>query len=161
MSRSVPAGTILQFCITLLLLSAANRPLHAQSAPANPLGLSIHHATASVANLEKESLWYQHIFGFQRGPRLGSGGFLSYQMTMPGTRIDLVWQKGSARHGIANDAAEQGWLHIVFNTKDVAQTYLYLKQKGTDVKAYRDKDGKIQHLALHDPEGNEIGIAGD
>lgn len=73
-------------------------------------------------------------------------------------RIDLVWQEGSARHQQAKGPFEQGWLHMVFNTPDLAAAYKYLVARGTDVKIDRNAQGQVVHLTLHDPEGNEIGL---
>jgi hypothetical protein len=93
----------------------------AQSSGLNPLHLSTNHVTASVANLEQEAAWYERVLGFHRSALLlgGRKDFGLYQMTMPGNRIDLVWQMGSARHQQAKGRMEQGWLHVVFNTPDL------------------------------------------
>src|ERR1700712_4303073 len=89
----------------------------AQSSKSNPLHLSANHVTASVANLEQEAAWYERVLGFHRSALLGGRkDFGLYQMTMPGNRIDLVWEVGSARHQQAKGRMEQGWLHVVFNT---------------------------------------------
>jgi len=116
--------------------------------------------TASVADLEKEAAWYERVLGFKRSQRLSDrDDFAMYQMTMPGYRLDLVWQKGSSRQHRAQGAFKQGWLHIVFQTPNLVAAYKYLQTQGTDVKPNRGTDGGITHLSLHDPEGNEIGIA--
>ena len=91
---------------------------------------------------------------------MGDHDFEMYQMTMPGYRIDLVWQKGSTRQSEAKGALNQGWLHVVFKTPDLDSAYKYLVAKGTDVTAKRGAHSQIVHLTVHDPEGNEIGIAG-
>lgn len=131
----------------------------AQSSKSNPLHLSTNHVTASVANLDQEAAWYERVLGFHRSALLGGRkDFGLYQMTMPGNRIDLVWQMGSARHQLAKGRMEQGWLHVVFNTPDLKSAYEYLVAQGTDVVIERDAQQKIVHLTLHDPEGNEIGL---
>ena len=79
-------------------------------------------------------------------------------MTMPGNRIDLVWEQGSSRHRQSEGRLEQGWLHVVFNTPDLNVAYQYLVAQETDVKIDRDEQQRIVHLTLHDPEGNEIGL---
>lgn len=147
-------------CLAALASLLAAGSLQAQKAPANPLGLSFHHATVSVADIEKESRWYERVFGFQRGPLISSGNFKSYQMTMPSVRIDLIWQKGSTRPP-TRPVLDQGWRHIVFNVKNFDSTLQYLQKVDTDVKIFRDRSGKIEHLEVYDPEGNEIGIAND
>lgn len=131
----------------------------AQSSKLNPLNLSTNHVTASVANPEREADWYERVLGFHRSKLLGGRrDFGLYQMTMPGNRIDLVWQMGSSRHQQAMGPLEQGWLHVVFNTPDLNAAYQYLVAQGTDVKIERDEQQRIVHLTLHDPEGNEIGL---
>ena len=132
------------------------------SGTTNPLHLSTNHVTASVANLEQEAAWYERVLGFQRSPLLGGRkDFGLYKMTMPGNRIDLVWQKGSARHLQAKGRLEQGWLHVVFNTPDLDSAYKYLVAQGTDVQMEKDEQGRVVHLTLHDPEGNEIGLVNE
>jgi catechol 2,3-dioxygenase-like lactoylglutathione lyase family enzyme len=146
----------------LALLAVAFTALEnafAQSSTLNPLHLSTNHVTASVANLEQEAAWYERVLGFHRSALLGGRkDFGLYQMTMPGNRIDLVWQMGSVRHQLAKGRMEQGWLHVVFNTPDLKSAYEYLVVQGTDVVIERDAQQKIVHLTLHDPEGNEIGL---
>jgi len=131
----------------------------AQSNKVNPLHLSTNHFTASVADLERETDWYERVLGFRRSKLLGGRkDFGLYQMTMPGNRIDLVWEQGSSRHRQSEGRLEQGWLHVVFNTPDLNVAYQYLVAQGTDVKIDRDEQQRIVHLTLHDPEGNEIGL---
>ena len=131
----------------------------AQSNKVNPLHLSTNHVTASVADLEREAEWYERVLGFRRSKLLGGRkDFGLYQMTMPGNRIDLVWEQGSSRHRQAEGRLEQGWLHFVFNTPDLTAAYQYLVAQETDVKIDRDEQQRIVHLTLHDPEGNEIGL---
>jgi catechol 2,3-dioxygenase-like lactoylglutathione lyase family enzyme len=148
-------------CVLSLLVAVftAGKPSIAQSSNSNPLKLSPHHATASVADLAKEADWYEHVLGFQRSKLLGEGtGFQMYQMSMPGYRIDLVQQKGSSRHHEAQAAFEQGWLHVVFKTPDIDAAYKHLVAQATDVKAFRDEHAAITRLTFHDPEGNELEI---
>jgi catechol 2,3-dioxygenase-like lactoylglutathione lyase family enzyme len=96
----------------------------AQSNKVNPLHLSTNHVTASVADLEREAEWYERVLGFRRSKLLGGRkDFGLYQMTMPGNRIDLVWEQGSSRHRQAEGRLEQGWLHVVFNTPDLNEAY--------------------------------------
>jgi catechol 2,3-dioxygenase-like lactoylglutathione lyase family enzyme len=134
----------------------------AQSSKLNPLKLSPNHVTASVSNLEQEAAWYERVLGFHRSELLGGRkDFGLYKMTMPGNRIDLVWQKGSARHQQAEGRLEQGWLHVVFNTPDLNAAFQFLVTQGTDVAIERDAQQKVVHLTLHDPEGNEIGLVNE
>jgi hypothetical protein len=43
----------------------------AQSTKSNLLNLSPNHVTASVANLEREADWHEHVLGFHRSKLLG------------------------------------------------------------------------------------------
>lgn len=146
--------------LTLLVLAfTAGEPSIAQSSNLNPLQLSPHHVTASVADLGKEASWYERVLGFQRSKLLGEGtDFQMYQMTMPGYRIDLVLQKGSSRQHGAQGAFAQGWLHVVFKTPDIDAAYKHLVAQATDVKAFRDEHSAITRVTFHDPEGNELEI---
>ena len=131
----------------------------AQSSQSNPLKLSPHHATASVADLAKEAAWYERVLGFQRSKLLGDNAdFQMYQMTMQGYRIDLVQQKGSSRQHKAQAAFAQGWLHVVFKTPDIDAAYKSLVAQATDVKAFRNEHSAITRVTFHDPEGNELEI---
>lgn len=126
----------------------------------NPLHLAPDHATASVADLDKESEWYEHVLGFQELSRGGQADFQVRHLGIPGYRIDLVWQKGSARpHGAG--ASVQGWFHVVFKTDAVEADYKRLVALGTDAKADRDAQSNISRLVFHDPEGNEVEIVPD
>jgi predicted enzyme related to lactoylglutathione lyase len=50
----------------------------------------------------------------------------------------------------------QGWLHVVFHTPMIEEALKRLQAAGIDVKAFKDDDGHLQRLILHDPEGNEL-----
>lgn len=140
---------------------AVAAPAVAQSGKSNPLKLSPHHATASVADLGKEADWYERVLGFQRNIPPGggvAGNLQMYQMTIPGYRIDLIQQKGSTRQHEASGASEQGWLHVVFKSPDIDAAYKYLVEQATDVKATKDEHSVLTRLTFHDPEGNELEI---
>jgi catechol 2,3-dioxygenase-like lactoylglutathione lyase family enzyme len=134
--------------------------LHAQDADANPLQLSIDHATIVVADLDKESHWYQHVLGFREDRRAdrGPGRVVAY-LTIPGYRLDLVQQQGSGSHAKGTGNLEQGWLNIVFKTPAIEAAYQKLVAQGASVKVDRNAQGVMDHLTFQDPEGNEIGIA--
>lgn len=150
------------FCCSAVVasLSGLSQTSPAQKDLANPLGLSAHHATISVANMEAESLWYQRVLGFhetthtQRGP----DRYVDH-LLIPGYRLDLITQTGSARHQVLPDGQEQGWFNIVFGTASIEAAYKHLVAEGISVRVDRDKNSAIEHLTFHDPEGNEIGIA--
>jgi hypothetical protein len=105
-------------CISSLALTLSAGPAAlAQTVGANPLQLAPHHATISVANMDAESLWYQRVLRFTESSRNERGhGRLVCHLTIPGYRIDLLSQPGSARHQQASNGLEQGWLNIVFQT---------------------------------------------
>jgi catechol 2,3-dioxygenase-like lactoylglutathione lyase family enzyme len=141
--------------LTAFLLACGNLP--AQTTDENPLQLTPHHATASVADLEKESAWYEHVLGFREAERFKMGtDFEIRHMTIPGFRIDLACRKGSVRRRIVPGDLEQGWFHIVFKTPSIDTAYKFLVAKETDVKADRNDQSAITRLIVHDPEGNEI-----
>jgi len=130
----------------------------AQNAEPNPLHLAPDHATASVADLDKECAWYERVLGFQEQSRGGQADFQVRHLGIPGYRIDLVWQKGSARPQGGAGALTQGWFHVVFKTDAMALAFSRLMTLGTDVTANRDAQGALTRLILHDPEGNELEI---
>ena len=155
--RRKSAGT----AAAVLTLSAAIAwgPLPAQTTDSNPLQLLPNHATASVADLEKESEWYRRVLGFHEIRRVrGNPDFEVLQMGIPGYRIDLVWQKGSSRAHQARGSFQQGWLHVVFETPVIDAAFERLRDLGTDVKADRNAQAMITRLVFHDPEGNELEI---
>ena len=122
----------------------------------NPLKLSPHHATISVANLDKESHWYASVLGFEKSNCFDRPDAKLCWMVIPGYRIDLVQQKGSSRRDTRIGSLKQGWLHVVFQTPMIADALKRLELAKTDVKAFTSEDGHLQRLILHDPEGNEL-----
>jgi len=125
-------------------------------AGSNPLKLTPHHATISVADLDKESQWYASVLGFEKSKSFGSPDVRGCWMVIPGYRIDLIQQKGSSRMETHIGQLRQGWLHVVFQTPMIEKALKRLQAAGTDVKALRYDDGHLQRLILHDPEGNEV-----
>ena len=149
-------------CITVisgLLLAAVAPPLSAQTTLSNPLQLTPHHATISVADVDKETQWYQRVLGCVEVNRFhGSDDFEVRQMAIAGYRIDLVWQRGSSRQHATTGYFTQGWLHVVFKTPAIDAAYQRLVELGTDVKADKNPQAAIARLIFHDPEGNELEI---
>jgi hypothetical protein len=99
--------------ITFLALVAVAlvEKLSAQSNDSNPLQLSPHHATATVANLDRESDWYRRVLGFQEVNRFKGGpDFEVRHLAIPGYRIDLVARKGSSRQHEVSGELSEGWL---------------------------------------------------
>jgi len=83
------------------------------------------------------------------------------QLTVPGCRIDLVWRRGLTKRAPNGSGPVQGWLHVVFQTPDINAAFKRLKALGTDVTQDKNADHIVDHLTLHDPEVNEIGIAAE
>jgi catechol 2,3-dioxygenase-like lactoylglutathione lyase family enzyme len=147
--------------LTLVISMAGRKHLEAQTAEINPLQLSPHHATAEVADIDKETNWYESVLGFKEIQRFKTGpDYELRQMGIPGYRIDLLWQRGSVRPSAGKSVPNQGWLHVVFKSPIIDAVYKVLVDKGTDVKAFRNAQPStaITRLTLHDPEGNEVEI---
>jgi catechol 2,3-dioxygenase-like lactoylglutathione lyase family enzyme len=130
----------------------------AQTDDSNPLKLVPDHATASVADLDKESAWYGRVLGFREVSRFQGPDFEVRHLGIPGYRIDLAWQKGSSRNHAAKSYQQQGWLHVVFRTDTLEADYRRLMELGTDVRADKNSESRVSRLILHDPEGNELEI---
>lgn len=127
--------------------------------PLNPLRLSPQHATVVVANLGREVAWYEHVLGFRKRRSFLSGPvFKLQQMTIPEYRIDLVWQKGSARPRHRPEYFQQGWVHVDFATPAIEADLRRLHAEHVQVTVIRDGQSAVRRLVLHDPEGNEIEI---
>lgn len=122
----------------------------------NALKLTPHHATISVADLDKESQWYASVLGFEKSNSFDSPDSKGCWMVIPGYRVDLIQQKGSSRKDTQLGLLRQGWLHVVFQTPIMEEALRRLQAAGTDVKSFKDNDGHLQRLILHDPEGNEV-----
>ena len=124
----------------------------------NPLGVSSDHITIWVADADKESAWYQSMFGFKEIQHRSQPENEYRQLRIPGVyRIDLTWWKGSTRHVSAKDAAmEQGYRHIVFKTQDLKAALEQLTSKHANVRAQKDQNGELENVFVLDPEGNEI-----
>ena len=143
----------------VMILAPVQVLLHAQTAGRNPLRLSPHHATVSVADWDKECQWYQRVLGFYelKPPKREQDRKICY-LGIPEYRLDVLWQKNSMRHQVTTGGLEQGWLNVEFETSDINRAYKYLIGQGIEVKVDRDEGSSIQHLKFRDPEGNEIGI---
>ena len=59
----------------------------------NPLKLTPHHATISVADLDKESRWYASVLGFEKSNPFDIPDSKGCWMVIPGYRVDLIQQK--------------------------------------------------------------------
>jgi len=145
----------------VLCLSRPTAGLGAPAAGGNPLGLVPDHATASVADLDHEAAWYERVLGFREVGRHVEADWALRRLAIPGYRIDLVWQRGSARPPGSSTSAVQGWFHVVFRTHDFEASYRRLVEQGTDVRKSPIPSSPAQRLLFHDPEGNELEIVSD
>lgn len=152
------SSTSLAFMLMGLLLQAG-APLMAASADATPLVLAPHHVTISVADIDRESQWYQRVLGFREGSRSPHGALMVCRLFNSGHRLDLVWIKDSTRPPKAGRAMQQGWMNAVFATPSLEAAYQHLLAQGVEVHVDHDAKGGIEHLTFEDPEGNEIGLA--
>jgi catechol 2,3-dioxygenase-like lactoylglutathione lyase family enzyme len=139
----------------------------------NPLQLEPSHFALSVADIDKESAWYHDVLGFEEYERIPHGAdFVHCSLRIPGVyRVDLNWQKGSARHttpgfrqpagsaGKGSGNMEQGYTHVVFKTPISLDTInQQLIAKNANVAAAKDKNGVVTNILVYDPEGNELEI---
>ena len=131
----------------------ASTALHAEP---NPLKLTPHHATISVADLDTESRWYASVLGFEKSNPFDSPDLKGCWMVIPGYRVDLIQYKGSSRKDTQIGVLRQGWVHVVVQTPMIDEALQHLRAAGADVKAFKSDDGHLQRLILHDPEGNEV-----
>jgi len=152
MIRTLLAAVIL-FCWALQLF--------AQS-PQDSLGLTLHHATASVADLNRAVKWYEEKLGFkvQMRRKLNPDAEIAW-MVMPGVRIDLIERKGSAKPPAVKDhMLVQGWGHVVFAVADADRTYALLKARGVDLPQPVNVNQAlhIKTCIFPDSEGNWLEI---
>jgi catechol 2,3-dioxygenase-like lactoylglutathione lyase family enzyme len=152
------------FILFLAVYVFATAPLSAQSA-SDPLELKPHHATASVANLDRAVKWYTEKLGFKVAMRrkIDDAREIAW-LTIPGYRIDLIQVKGSAPHPPVKDhMLVQGWGHIVFAVPSVDRTYAILKARGVDLPQ-TPATNEALHLratSFPDSEGNWLEIYED
>lgn len=182
MTQTKLGVTHLLFAAIVLLgvshLSAQTRttarvPAAAPASAENPLQLTPSHFALSVADIDKEAVWYHDVLGFQEYERVPHGtDFVHCSLRIPGIyRIDLNWQKGSARHttpgfqqsagaaGKGSGNMEQGYTHVVFKTPislDIVNQQLVARN--ANVAAAKDNNGTVSNILVYDPEGNEIEI---
>jgi catechol 2,3-dioxygenase-like lactoylglutathione lyase family enzyme len=146
-------------CLLAVGAIICSKKSFAQTADVNPLQLAPHHVTASVADIDKESEWYQRVLGFREIARENNGtDFALRQMGIPGYRIDLRWSKGTVRPAREGVQPGQGWFHVVFKTPKIEAVLQKLTDEKTDVKAYKNGQALITRMVVHDPEGNEVEI---
>jgi catechol-2,3-dioxygenase len=123
-------------------------------------GLAADHVSISVEDLDRLSEWYEDVLGFKLAMQSDTNpDFRVRQLRIPGYRIDLIKFKGSVRPVASSPRyAAQGFVHIAFNVPDLTATLKQLQAWKTDVAEQKDVKGLLNHLLLHDPEGNEMEI---
>lgn len=147
------------FIATLL----AAMSLSAQTPP--PLDLKIHHAAASVGNLDRAIKWYTEKLGFKvvLRQKIDADREIAW-LTIPGFRVDLLQVKGSMPHRpVADHMLEQSWGHIVFSVASVDKTYAILKSRGVVLPEAPATNEKLHIRSAHfpDSEGNWIELYQD
>lgn len=148
----------------LVCSSVLSRPVVAQEEGNSPLaavaGLAADHVSISVEDLDRLSEWYEGVLGFKLALQSDANpDFRVRQLKIPGYRIDLIKFKGSVRPVAASPRyAAQGFVHIAFNVADLAAALRQLQAWKTDVAEEKDAKGLLNHLLVHDPEGNEMEI---
>jgi catechol 2,3-dioxygenase-like lactoylglutathione lyase family enzyme len=175
-------GLLVGGALPVAVMAQGAAPAAAPAKPAlSPVtGLVPDHAAASVADIEKEAEWYERVLGFKVLNKYNehvlatqaaeNPDFINWHLSIPGYRIDLVQYKGSKRPPRTDPIyLNQGWVHVVFHTDDVA---LSLKQlQALDVKTdvtwlcannvHSEKpcpNGVPIQLYIYDPEGNQLEI---
>jgi catechol 2,3-dioxygenase-like lactoylglutathione lyase family enzyme len=151
------------FAAVLVLLCGAMQ-LRTQS-PQDSLGLTLHHATASVADLDRAIKWYEEKLGFklQMRRKLNQDAEIAW-MIMPGNRIDLIQRKGSMKPPAVKDhMLVQGWGHIVFAVPDADRAYAILKARGANLPEPVSVNSELHIKTSHfpDSEGNWLEIYQD
>jgi catechol 2,3-dioxygenase-like lactoylglutathione lyase family enzyme len=160
-SSGILAGA---FAAAILLCGIVpSQPSAAQdgnSQPAAVAGLAVDHISISVKDLEHEAKWYQNVLGFKLALKSDTNpDFRVRQLRIPGYRIDLIKFKGSVRPAEASPRyAQQGFVHMAFNVPDLAATLKQLQAWKADVGEEKDAKGMLNHLLVHDPEGNEMEV---
>ena len=124
----------------------------------NPLGLSVHHITARVQDIDRATAWYQHVLGLQlldRGERL-DGAMRYADLEIPGFGVSLLQLARPATAVAPGQALVPSWVHIVFAVRDPPALYRDLRARGQRVYTYGPPSESPTSFLLQDSEGNEI-----
>jgi catechol 2,3-dioxygenase-like lactoylglutathione lyase family enzyme len=126
----------------------------------NPLGLKVHHITATVAQMPRAIEWYESVLGFQLAEQGEHGTARFAVLRIPGFEIALL--KTPEVDGSPPGAfTAPHWIHIVFSVSDPNRLFHALKSRG--VKPYvrgPEPTGAVKSFLIQDSEGNEIEIVG-
>jgi catechol 2,3-dioxygenase-like lactoylglutathione lyase family enzyme len=155
---------IMRTLTVFLALIGAAVPLRAQALQ-QPIDLTLHHATASVGDLDRAIKWYQEKLGFklQMRRRLNPDAEIAW-MVGPGVRVDLIQRKGSAKPaGVKDHMLTQGWAHIVFAVADADKAYAILKARGVNLPEPVSVNPMLHIKTTHfpDSEGNWLELNQD
>lgn len=90
------------------ILALAASALSAQT-PGNPIQLEFHHATASVADMNRAIKWYTEKLGFKvtLHKRLNQDVDLAW-LVIPGFRVDLIQFRNSTRPAASQSSGDPG-----------------------------------------------------
>jgi methylmalonyl-CoA/ethylmalonyl-CoA epimerase len=129
--------------------------------PDNPLHLRPHHITASVADLDRATAWYQRMLGFTVQSRGKHGDVTFVELAVAGFGIALIHAPTTV--GTADEQLNAPrWVHIVFTVPDTDATYHALQSKGAAVSTRENPaPNPVRSFLVKDSEGNEIEILGD
>jgi catechol 2,3-dioxygenase-like lactoylglutathione lyase family enzyme len=160
LSRMFAGQLIAASLLCGMALSQSGAAQAGNSQPAAVAGLAVDHISIYVENLELEAKWYQDVLGFNLALQSDTNpDFRVRQLKIPGYRIDLIKFKGSVRPAAASPRyAQQGFIHMAFNVPDLAATLKQLQAWKADVGEEKDAKGLLNHLLVHDPEGNEMEV---
>ena len=126
--------------------------------PLNPLELRPHHATATVADLDRAANWYRQMLGFRIRERGSHGDVLFVELVIPGFGVALIKEPAGVQAAPRTADRAPHWLHIVFSVPDPEAAYHALEAKGASLAARRSTNGHIQSFLITDSEGNELEI---
>ncbi len=163
-NRAIPTKGIMWrsflFMASLLMSFSSASAQEAEAATnGNWLGLSVHHVTMGVANMERQRAFYRDVLGFHVGPFNKRSKYDHQQMLIPGFRIDMIEYPGSTRPGQTMGADMQGWLHVAFTVPNASVVYERLRAEGVPVAIGRQQKDHIGSIFVTDPEGNRLELA--
>ena len=128
--------------------------------PVNPLGLSFHHITARVHEIDRAVNWYRDVLGFQVGSTGTAldGAMKFAHLQIPGFNVSFVQLSHPALEISAGQAVLPSWVHVVFAVDDPDPLYRQWKQQGLKVSVRRSDAARVDTFLLFDSEDNELEI---
>jgi catechol 2,3-dioxygenase-like lactoylglutathione lyase family enzyme len=129
----------------------------------NPLQLTPHHLTASVADVERAVEWYRMKLGFevQEKGMLGTGDNKTpfAELRIASFGIAFIQARGGPNSPDPAKPVVPRLIHMVFGVPDPQATFDLLKSRGVDVAVRpAQKTTPISIFQFHDSEGNEIEV---